>query len=101
VLQGVVTQLISLSIELQASSNISQSDQLSQICPPVGPNRGPIGVRLAFCQSRIESGCSFYNVNRILDHQSYNIGRVNLNINEVGLSEDFISSESSYTRLLI
>jgi len=40
----------------------------------------------AFCRSLIESGSNFYNVNRILDHQSYNIGWVNLNIGRVRLS---------------
>ena len=40
-------------------------------------------------------------MNRILDHQSYIIDRVNLNIGRVGYCEYFISSESDGALLLI
>ena len=68
-----------------------------QWCPPVESNRRPTRNRLAFFWVRIKLGYNFYCVNRfrielelqffkvnwILDHQSYIIDRVNLNIDWV------------------
>jgi len=50
---------------------------------------------------RIEFELQFLKVNRILDHQSYIIDRVNLNIGRVGYCEYFIPSESDGAILLI
>jgi len=73
----------------------------SQRCSPVVPNRrvdrGPTG----FFAVRIEFELQFLKVNRIPDHQSYIIDRVNLNIGRVGYCEYFISSESNEAILLI
>jgi len=79
---------------------------LVEICriqrrPPVEPNRkvdwGPTG----FFAFRIEFELQFLKVNRMPDHQSYIIDRVNLNIGRVGYYEYFISSESDGAILLI
>ena len=72
----------------------------TQWCPLVKPDRGPTGNRPAFFWVRIESGSNFYHVNRsrikfglqffkanrIPDHQSYIIDRVNLNVDRVVFS---------------
>ena len=50
--------------------------------------------------SRIEFGLQL-KVNRILDHQSYIIDQVNLNIGQVGFCKYFISGESDGAILLI
>ena len=51
--------------------------------------------------SRIEFGLQFLKVNWILNHQSYIIDRVNLNISRVGFYKYFISGESNGAILLI
>ena len=50
---------------------------------------------------RIEFKLQFLKANRIPDHQSYIIDRVNLNIGRVGYCKYFISSESDGAILLI
>ena len=56
-----------------------------QECPPVGLNWGVDWGPTGFFGFRIEFRLQFLKVNRIPDHQSYNIDRVNLNIGRIEL----------------